>query len=65
MAQSQPEARSRMSVLGSKLLAGLVLAVAAYVLFKVVVGAITAVAWLVAIVIGVVAIFWAPSVLRR
>ena len=54
-----------MSEFGSKVLAALVLAVAAYVLFKVVVGAITAVAWLVAIVVGVVAIFWALSVLRR
>ena len=65
MAQSQPQERSRMAEFGSKVLAALVLAVAAYVLFKVVIGAITAVAWLVAIVIGIVAIFWALSVLRR
>ena len=48
-----------------KAVALVVLVIAAYVLFKVVIGVVTAVAWIVAIVVGIVAVFWALSVLRR
>ena len=48
-----------------KAVALVVLVIAAYVLFKVVIGFVTAVAWIVAIVVGIVAVFWALSVLRR
>jgi len=48
-----------------KALAVVVLAIAAYVLFKVVIGVVTAVAWIVAIGVAIFAVFWALSVLRR
>lgn len=45
--------------LGTKALAVLILLVAAWVLFKVVIGVVTAVAWVVVLVMAVVAIGWA------
>ena len=41
----------------------LVLLLAAYVLFKVVLGFVTAIAWIVVVVLAVVAIIWALRVL--
>ena len=49
---------------GRKLLAVGVLVVAAYVLFKVVLGFVAAVAWIVVAVLAVVAVIWALGVLR-
>jgi hypothetical protein len=51
--------------LGTRALAVLVLAIAAWLLFKVVLSFIAGVAWLVAAVVLVVGVFWALSVLRR
>jgi hypothetical protein len=48
---------------GRKLLAVLVLIVAAWILFKVVLGVVTAVAWIVVVVLAIVAIVWAIRVL--
>jgi hypothetical protein len=55
--------RQHASDAGRKLLAVLVLLLAAYVLFKVVLGAVTAVAWIVVVVLGIVAVIWALRVL--
>jgi hypothetical protein len=52
------------SDLGRKLLAIAVLVIAAYVLFKIVLGFVAAVAWIVIAVIAVVAVVWALGVLR-
>jgi hypothetical protein len=49
---------------GRKLLAVAVLVVAAYVLFKIVLGFVAAVAWIVVVVVAVVAVVWALGVLR-
>jgi hypothetical protein len=49
---------------GRKLLAVAILLVAAFVLFKVVIGVVAAVAWIVVAVIALIAIIWAISVLR-
>jgi hypothetical protein len=49
---------------GRKLLAIAVLVIAAFVLFKVVLGFVAAVAWIVVAVIAVVAVVWAIGVLR-
>ncbi len=51
------------SDIGRKALAVGVLLVAAYVLFKLVLGVVTAVAWVVVAVLAVVAIVWAIRVL--
>lgn len=48
---------------GRKLLAIAVLLVAAYVLFKLVLGAVAAVAWIAVAVLAVVAVVWALRVL--
>ena len=48
-----------MRSIGSRLVALLVLAVAAWVLFKIVIGTVVAVAWAAAAIIAVVAILWA------
>jgi hypothetical protein len=53
------------SGLAMKAVALVALLVGAWILFKVVIGAVTAVAWIVVIVLAVVAVFWAMSVLRR
>ncbi|MBA3264509.1 MAG: hypothetical protein H0T69_18995 [Thermoleophilaceae bacterium] len=49
---------------GRKLIAVAVLLVAAYILFKVVLGFVAAVAWIVIAVLAVVAVVWALGVLR-
>ncbi len=54
---------ARASEAGKKLLAVLVLLVAAWILFKIVLGVVTAVAWIVVAVLAVVAIVWAIRVL--
>jgi hypothetical protein len=53
------------SGLAMKALALVVLLVAAWILFKVVIGVVAAVAWIVVVVLGIFAVFWALSVLRR
>jgi hypothetical protein len=52
------------SDVGRKLIAVAVLLVAAYILFKVVIGAIAAVVWIAVIVVAVVAAIWAIGALR-
>jgi hypothetical protein len=47
------------SGLGTKALAVVVLLVAAWILFKVVIGVVAAIAWVVVVVLAVVAIGWA------
>ena len=49
---------------GRKLIAIAVLLVAAYILFKVVLGFVAAVAWIAVVVIALVAMVWAVGVLR-
>jgi membrane associated rhomboid family serine protease len=49
----------------SRIVALLVLAVVAWLLLKVVIGAIAAVAWFVAVVVAIIGVIWAISVLRR
>lgn len=48
---------------GKKLLALVVLLVAAWVLFKVVLGVVTAVAWIAVVVLAIIAVVWAIRVL--
>jgi hypothetical protein len=48
---------------GKKLLAIAVLLVAAWILFKVVLGFVTAVAWIAVVVLAIVAVVWAIRVL--
>lgn len=55
--------RERASEAGRKLLAVAVLLIAAYVLFKIVLGFVTAIAWVVVVVLALVAIVWALRVL--
>jgi hypothetical protein len=54
-----------LSGLGLKAVAVVALLVAAWILFKVVIGVVTAVAWIAVIVVAVMAVLWAMSVLRR
>jgi hypothetical protein len=49
---------------GSRIIAALVLAVAAYILFKVVIGFAAAIAGTVVIIAAIVAVVWAVHVLR-
>jgi hypothetical protein len=51
------------SNLGRKLLAAAVLVVAAYILFKLVIGVVASVAWIVVAVVAVVAVIWAVRTL--
>lgn len=51
--------------IGKKGLALAILLVAAYLLFKVVIGVVTAVAWTIVAVLAVVGVIWAVSVLSR
>jgi hypothetical protein len=53
----------RLSAGAMKLLAVAVLIVAAWILFKVVIGVVAAVAWVVIAVLAVVAVIWAIRVL--
>jgi hypothetical protein len=48
---------------GKKLLAILVLLIAAWILFKVVLGVVTAVAWVAVVVLAIFAVVWAIRVL--
>ena len=52
------------SDLGRKVLAIGVLLVVAYILFKMVIGVVAAVAWIVVLVLAVIAAIWAFGVLR-
>ena len=54
-----------LSEIGKKGLALAILLVAAYVLFKVVIGVVAAVAWIVVIVLAIAAALWAFGVLSR
>jgi hypothetical protein len=54
-----------LSGLALKAVAVVALLVAAWILFKVVIGVVTAVAWIVVVVLAVMAVLWAMSVLRR
>jgi hypothetical protein len=56
--------REMASDLGRKVLAIGVLLIAAYILFKMVIGVVAAVAWIVVLVLAVVAAIWAFGVLR-
>ncbi len=51
------------STVGKKVLAVGVLLLAAWILFKVVLGFVTAVAWIAVVVLAVIAIVWALRVL--
>jgi hypothetical protein len=50
---------------GRKLIAIAVLLVVAYILFKVVIGFVSAIAWIAVIVLAIIAGIWAMGVLRR
>jgi hypothetical protein len=50
---------------GARLLAVIVLAVGAWILFKLVIGTVVAIAWVAAAVVAVIAVFWALNTLRR
>jgi hypothetical protein len=49
---------------GRKLLAIAVLVIAAYVLFKLVLGFVAAVAWIIVVIVALIAVVWAIGVLR-
>jgi hypothetical protein len=55
--------REKASNLGRKAVALLVLLLAAWILFKVVIGVVATVAWFVVAVIAVIAVVWALRVL--
>ena len=55
--------REKASDLGRKAIALVVLLIAAWLLFKVVIGAVAAVAWVVVAVVAVIAVIWALRVL--
>jgi hypothetical protein len=59
------ESPSLLSGLATKAVALVVLIVAAWILFKLVIGVVTTVAVVLAVVAGIVAVFWAVSILRR
>ena len=48
---------------GARILAAIVLAFAAWILFKVVIGAVAAVAWFVVAIVAIVAVLWAVRTL--
>jgi len=52
-----------LSNIGKKSLAVLVLVVAAYILFKMVLGFVAAAAWIIVAVVAVIAVVWALRVL--
>jgi hypothetical protein len=52
------------SDVGRKLIAVAVLLVAVWILFKVVIGVVSAVAWIAVVVLAIVALIWAVGVLR-
>jgi hypothetical protein len=49
---------------GARLLAVVVLAVAAWILFKLIIGTVVAIAWIAAAIVAVFAILWALGTLR-
>ena len=51
------------SSLGARVLAALVLALAAWLLLKVVIGIVTGLAWMVAVIVGLFAVVWAVRTL--
>jgi hypothetical protein len=53
------ETTEKKASIGSRIVAILVLAVAAWVLFKIVIGTVVAIAWTAAAIVAVVAILWA------
>lgn len=53
------------SSLWIRLLAVVVLAVAAWLMLRLIIGVLTTVAWVVAVVVALAGIFWAVRVLRR
>jgi hypothetical protein len=57
-----PETESKPSW-GSRILAVVVLAVGAWILFKLVIGTVVAIAWAVAAIVAVMAIIWAVRTL--
>ena len=65
MSNKASSVASGLSGLGLKAVALVVMVVAAWILLKVVIGVVTTVAFFAAIVVGVLAVIWALSVLRR
>ena len=57
------EEKSTSSSFGMRVLAALVLALAAWFLLKVIIGIVAGVAWFVAVVVAVVAVIWAARTL--
>lgn len=53
------------SSLWIRLLAVVVLAVAAWLMLRLIIGVLTTVAWVVAVLVALAGIFWAVRVLRR
>ena len=51
--------------LGARFLAVIVLAIAAWILFKLVIGTVVAIAWVAAAIVAVIAVFWALNTLRH
>ena len=58
-----PESESKPSIV-SRLIAVVVLAVAAWILFKMIIGTVVAIAWVAAAIVAVIAVFWALNTLR-
>jgi len=58
-----PESESKPSIV-SRLLAVVVLAIGAWILFKLVIGTVVAIAWTVAAIVAVIAVIWAIRTLR-
>jgi hypothetical protein len=48
---------------GARVLAAIVLALGAWILFKVIIGAVAAVAWFVVAVVAIIAVIWAVRTL--
>ena len=48
---------------GARIVAAVVLALAAYILFKMIIGVVAAVAWFVVAIVAVVAVIWAVRTL--
>ena len=48
---------------GARVLAAIVLALAAYVLFKVIIGVVAAIAWFIVAVVAIIAVIWAVRTL--
>lgn len=51
------------SDLGKRALAALILIVAAYILFKVVIGIVAGILWILLVIVAMVAIVWAARIL--